>query len=101
MFCSDVGVVFGFLGGDWFGVGCGSWLSQVRCGSWVVGLELVWIVVDRWVLNQLHWLGFESVWIVAGRGGFEAKDCGGSVGLEFWVIWVVFFIFFYFLFYFL
>ena len=96
-----MGVACGFLGGDWFNVGCGSWLSQVRCGSWVVGLELVWIVVDRWVLNQLHWLGFESVWIVAGRGGFEAKDCGGSVGLEFWVIWVVFFIFFYFLFYFL
>ena len=95
-----MGVVCGFLGGDWFGIGRGSWLSQVRCGSWVVGLELVWIVVDRWVLNQLHWLGFESVWIVAGRGGFEAKDCGGSVGLA-WVIWVVFLLLFFYFFIFL
>ena len=51
-----------------------------------MGLELVWIVVDRWVLNQLRWLGFESMWIVAGCGGSRAKDCGGSAGLEFWVL---------------
>jgi len=32
---------------------------------------------------------FESVWIVAGRGGSGAEDRGGSAGLEFWVnLWV-------------
>ena len=29
-----------------------------------------------------------------GCGGFGAEDCGGSAGLEFWVLWVFFFFFF-------
>ena len=47
--------------------------------------------MDRQVLNWLHWLGFESMWIVASCGGSGAEDCGGSTGLEFWVLWGFFF----------
>ena len=53
----------------------------------------MWIVVDQRVLNRLHWLGFESEWIVVGCGGSGAEDRGGSTGLEFWVLWVFFFFF--------
>ena len=28
---------------------------------------------------------------MVGRGGFEAKDYGGSADLEFWVLWGYFF----------
>ena len=46
-----------------------AWVMALSNPVWVMGLESVWIVVDRWVLNRLRWLGFELVWIVACRGG--------------------------------
>ena len=44
--CFDVGVVCGFLDGDWSGVGRGSLKSNVGCGSWIdVGHGRSWWVV--------------------------------------------------------
>ena len=56
-------------------MGNGLWVSQVRRGfDGFVGLSSPsWLSQFRW-----HWLGFELVWIVAGRGGFGVEDCGGS-----------------------
>ena len=65
-------------------VGRGLWVSQAG-----VGLMSLWVSQVR-----LCWLGFESMWIVAGRGGLcgsGVEDRGGSVGLEFWVLWFFFF----------
>ena len=67
-----MGVVCGFLGGDWWISRwrlVRAWVMALSNPMWVMGLESVWIVVDRWVLNRLRWLGFELVWIVACRGG--------------------------------
>ena len=72
-------------------IGLSSQLWVVGCGSLKFGMGLMSLWVSQVLLR---WLGFESVWIVVGCGGSGAKDRGGSVGLEFWVLWFFFFFFF-------
>ena len=68
-------------------VGHGSWLSQVRCGWWVLGLSsLAWVLMSLWV-SQVHHGSLKSGgvgWVLNRCGLWQVLvGCGGSETLSF------------------